>query len=249
MIPTEQYLRHISELLEKIAGERANIQRAAVALADQIAQDRLIHVFGSGGHSLMGAEEVTYRAGGLVPMNPIFEPSVSVQQGALRSMLLERVPGLMTAVLKLYRLQPGEVIIIVTAYGVNAATIDTALEAKRLGLTVIGVTSAHTANLLPPEHPSRHPSGKNLHEIADIWVNTHVPAGDAVVEIPGFAQRVSAVSTICNAFALECIVAETVNELVRRGIPPPVWMSANVPGGDAANKRYIEKYVGRVRYL
>lgn len=249
MEPIEQYLHSVTDLLQKIAGEKESIHRAAVAIADQIASDHLVHVFGSGGHSLMGAEEVTYRAGGLVPMNPIFEPSVSVQQGAIRSTLLERVPGLMTAALKTWRLQAGEVIIIVNAYGINAATIDTALEAKRLGLTTIGVTSPHTANLLAKDHPSRHPSAKNLHEIVDIWVNSHVPAGDAVVAILGFAQKVSATSTMCNAFTLECIVAETVSVLVQRGIAPPVWMSANVPGGDEANKRHIEKYLGRIRFL
>jgi uncharacterized phosphosugar-binding protein len=249
MTPTEQYLQKVSGLLQEISREQPSIQRAAVALADQVAQDHLIHVFGSGGHSLMGAEELMWRAGGLVPINPIFEPSVSVQLGALRSNVLERLPGLMPAVLKLWHLNSGELIIIVNAYGINAATIDTALEAKRLGLTTLAVTSPHTANLLAKDHLSRHPSGKNLHEIADIWVNSHVPAGDAVVELPGFPQKVSAVSTICNAFTLECIIAETVNELIRRGIEPPVWTSANVPGGEEANRKYVDKYLGKIRYL
>ncbi len=250
MEPIEQYLQKVHELTTRIATESAgSIRQAGKLIAEQVAKGNLIHVFGSGGHSVMGVEEMTFRAGGLVPVDPIFEPSVSLQQGALRSMALERVPGIMPAVLKLYPLQAGDVIVIINAYGINAATIDTALEAKRLGLTTIGVTTDNTANVLAPGHPSRHPSGKNLHEIVDVWVNCHVPAGDAVVEIPGFPQKVSATSTMCNAFTLECMVGEAIAELVRMGVEPPVWMSANTPGGDEANKRWVKEYQGKIRFL
>jgi uncharacterized phosphosugar-binding protein len=250
MTPTKQYFEAVSDLIRTIyENERESIRAAADVLADQVAQGNLIHVFGSGGHSLMGAEELTYRAGGLVTINPILDPGVSLHYGAIRSTIVERTPGYMPGILKYYRVKAGEAIIIVNAYGINAATIDTALEAKRIGLTVIGVTGTHTANLLAPDHPSRHPSGNNLHEIVDIFVNTHVPAGDSVVEIEGFAQKVAAVSTIANAFALESIVAETVNLLVERGIDPPVWMSANLPGGDENNKKYIDQYLGVIKHL
>jgi uncharacterized phosphosugar-binding protein len=245
----EQYLKHITELTQKIAAEKESIHRAGVAIADQVAQGHLVHVYGPGGHSLMGAEEMLCRAGGLVPIDAILDPSISLQQGALRSLALERVPGLIPAVFKNYRLEKGEVMILVNAYGINSATIDSALEAKRLGLTTIAVTSTETATTLPKDHQARHPSGLNLYEIADIWVNCHMPAGDAVVDLPGFAQKVSAVSTICNVFAIECIMADAINELVQRGIDPPVWMSANVAGGDEANQRHVDKYGGKIRFL
>jgi uncharacterized phosphosugar-binding protein len=45
------------------------------------------------------------------------------------------------------------------------------------------------------------------------------------------------------------MVAETIDTLVRRGIEPPVWKSANSPGGDERNKRYIEEYRGKIRCL
>ncbi len=245
-----QYYRAVTELIQRIyENEQESIRRAGEAVADQVARGNLIHVVGTGGHSFMGAEELMWRAGGLVPINPIFDPGISLQFGALRSNAIERLPGYMPAVLKNYSLNPGEVIIIVNAYGVNAATIDTALEAKRRGLTVIGVTGKGTAEVLPPGHPARHPSGKNLYEIADIFVNTYVPAGDAVVSIPGFPQKVAAVSTIANAFALQCIVATAVAILVERGVEPPVWMSANLPGGDEANRKYVEAYRDKVRFL
>ena len=33
------------------------------------------------------------------------------------------------------------------------------------------------------------------------------------------------------------------------GIEPPYWRSANVPGGDAFNKKNLEKYNGRIKML
>lgn len=245
-----EYLEAVCQQVTLIAEREAeSIGRAAALLADQVEQGHLIHVAGTGGHSYLGAEEMTWRAGGLVQIDPIFEPGVSLSFGATRSGAVERVPGLMRAVLSTYDLRPGEAMIIVNAYGINSATIDTALEAKRLGLTTIGITGTEHPRGLAPDHPSRHPSGKGLYEVVDIFINTYVPLGDAVVEIEGFAQRTGPVSTIANSFAINCLVAETVQLLVDRGVEPAVWKSANSPGGDAWNQQYMEKYRGRIRHL
>ncbi|HZQ09504.1 MAG TPA: SIS domain-containing protein [Anaerolineae bacterium] len=250
MKPSAQYVDAITNIIRTIHdGEEANVLAAARVLADQIAQGNLIHVIGTGGHSMIGAEEMFFRAGGLVPINPIFEPGLTLAMGAFHSTAVERTPNLMPGVLKLYGLKPGGAIIIVNAYGINSATIDTALEAKRLGLTVIGVTGQETADTLAPNHPSRHPSGKNLYQIADIFINTHVPVGDAVLELAGVPQKVASISTFANAFVVEWLVIETVNLLVERGIEPPIWKSANSPGGDEYNKKYMEKYLGVIKHL
>ena len=246
-----QYFEKVTGVLSKIhENEGPSVMRAAKALADQIASDHLIHVIGTGGHSMIGAEEIFYRAGGLVPVDPIFETGMSLKMGAVRSTVIERVPGLVPNLLRqVYKLKAGEVLIIVNAYGVNSATIDAALEAKRLGLTTIGITATGTADALAPDHPARHPSGKKLYETVDIFMNTYVPLGDAVVSVPGVSEKIGSVSTFANAYALGWIVVETVNELASRGIEPPVWKSANSPGGDEYNKAHLERYQGIIRHL
>ncbi len=236
----------LETILEK---EQDKIKAAAQILADQLAQGNLINVFGSGGHSFIGAEEMFYRSGGLVPVNPIFETGVSLPPGALRSTAIERTPGFMPGILQTYGLKAGQVMIIINAYGINSATIDTALESKRLGLTTIALTSPQIALGLAPNHPSRHPSHKNLHEIVDLYIDTHVPMGDAAVELDGFQTKVGPVSTIANAFAIECMVVETINLLIQRGIDPPVWMSGNAPGGDEYNQKHLDKYFGVIKHL
>ena len=95
----------------------------------------------------------------------------------------------------------------------------------------------------------RHSSGKNLHEIVDIFVDCHLPLGDSVVDVPGINQKIGPSSTILNSYTLNLIIVATVDKMIKKGIEPPVWMSANLPEGDANNKKWHAKYNERVRHL
>jgi uncharacterized phosphosugar-binding protein len=83
----------------------------------------------------------------------------------------------------------------------------------------------------------------------DHVLDCKMPLHDAVLQFPGLAQWVSPVSTILNAFVIQTLVGETVQALLARGVTPPVWTSANIPGGDEANRTLIERYGRRVRFL
>jgi len=246
-----QYKETIIEIFNKIEAEEENIKKAAELMADAIMRDELIHVIGTGGHSCMAAEELLWRAGGLAPINSILDAGINLVHGAKRSNIIERMEGYVKGVFDAYKIgqKPGEVIIIVNAYVINSMTIDAALEAKKRGMKIIAVTGREFGDKVPAGAASRHSSNKNLYELADVWVNCHLPYGDAVVEIEGLEQRVAPTSTFCNAFAVNCLVIETVRLLAERGVTPPVWTSANVPGGDAANKKWEEKYGPRVKHL
>ncbi|MDR6290696.1 MULTISPECIES: SIS domain-containing protein [Inquilinus] len=244
------YLDRTQDLMRSILEtERDSLDRAADRLADQIAADRLIHVFGPGGHSNLAAQEVFFRAGGLMHISAILDEGTLLSNGALRSMAIERTPGYGRVVIADSELGPGDVLILVNAYGINAALIDAAIEAKRRGAFVIGISSRSHADQTSPDHPARHPTKQNLHALADIAIDTKVPVGDAVVAIPGMGEPVAAISTFANAFALNCLVIRTIAKLAGRGIEPPVWRSGNAPGGDAANARFIGRFRGRVRSL
>ena len=120
----DRYFKVVTDLLNEVyIRERGSIEKAAKILADAIEEGRLIHIFGTGGHSYMGAEEFFYRAGGLIPVNPILDPGVSLAFGALRSTAIERLPGYAQKVMAFYDLKEGDPIIIVNAYGINSCTI------------------------------------------------------------------------------------------------------------------------------
>lgn len=247
----QTYRDTIGEILDQILLEDASIRKAGAAMAASVGQGKVIHVLGPGGHSNMAAEEVLWRAGGLACMNSILDAGTNLIHGGKRSLLIERTPGYALSVMNAYNVgaTPGEVIIIVNAYGINAMTIDAALEAKRRNVTSIGVTSRSFADALPKDHPSRHPSGQNLYELVDMFINNHLPFGDAVVELDGFDQRLGPTSTFCNSFVMNLLVIETVRELRRMGVEPPVFRSANLPGGDEHNKKLFDKYGRMCRHL
>lgn len=245
-----QYLESVTALMREIAAtEQGPLERAAERLAAQIAADRLVHVFGPGGHSNLAAQEIFFRAGGLMHISAILDEGTLLSNGALRSMAMERTPGYGRLVIADRRLGAEDLLILVNAYGINAALIDAALEAKRRGVFLIGVSSRRHAEATAPDHPARHPTRQNLHDLVDIAIDTKVPVGDAVVSIPGVSEPVAAISTFANAFALNCLVIRTVAKLAARGLEPPIWRSGNAPGGDEANARFLARFRDRVRAL
>jgi uncharacterized phosphosugar-binding protein len=244
------YLDDVVTLMRRIlAEEKTPLDAAAGLLADQIAQDRLVHVFGPGGHSNLATQEVFFRAGGLMHVNPILDEGTLLSNGALRSMAMERTPGYGRVVLENQALQEGDVLILVNAYGINAALIDAALVARERGLRTIGISSRRHAEETAPDHPARHPEKHNLHDLVDVAIDSKVSIGDAIVSVPGMAERIAAVSTFANATALNTLVIRTVLKLRDRGVAPPVWRSGNAPGGDEANRRFLGNFRDRVRAL
>ena len=246
----ERYLAPVTELLRRIAREEAGtVEAAARVVAEQVAQDRLVHVYGPGGHSNLASQEVFFRAGGLMHVNAILDEGTLLSNGALRSMAVERLPGYGRVVVADAGLVAGDVLILVNAYGINAALIDAALAARELGVTTIGISSRTHGEGTAAAHPARHPSGASLHEVVDLHVDSKVPIGDAVVTVEGASERTGAVSTFANAFTLNWLVIAVVDELARRGIDPPMWRSGNAPGGDEANGRFVAHFKDRVRHL
>ena len=170
------YAQVVADTVAQIAGETEAVDKAAQLVADAIKRDELVHVIGPGGHSNMAVEEVLWRAGGLAPVDAILDAGTNVIHGAKRSNIIERCPGYGIRVLDAYGInKPGEVMIIVNAYGINSMTIDVALECRRRGLKTIGITSDSFARIVPKDAPSRHPSGLNLFENVDVYVNNHLP--------------------------------------------------------------------------
>ena len=245
-----QYYGAVTGLMQQILDTEPDaVARVADVLADQIEADRLVHVYGPGGHSNLASQEVFFRAGGLMHVSAILDAGTLMSSGALRSMAIERTPGYGRIVIDDATLGADDVLILVNAYGINAALIDAALRARELGVTTIGVSSREHAENTAPDHPARHPSMQNLHDVVDLHVNTHVPIGDALIQVEGALEKSGASSTFANAFALNWIMLETLERLAGRGVEVPMWRSGNAPGGDEANQRFIARFKGRVRCL
>ena len=246
-----EYKQAITSILDEIITEEEPVKKAAAAIGDSIMRDQVVHAIGPGGHSNMAVEELFSRAGGFACINAILDPGTNLSHGGFRSMKVERVPGYAVAVLDSYRVgkTPNEVLVIINAYGINSMTIDCALEAKKRGVTTIAITSSTFADRIPKDHPSRHPTGANLYQSVDIFINNHLPYGDAILSIEGCEQNVGPTSTFCNCFAVNFLVMETCKYLVSKGCTPPIFRSGNMPGGDEYNRSLVEKYSGKAILL
>jgi uncharacterized phosphosugar-binding protein len=243
----QQFYDRTQKIIQQImTREKANLEKAADWMAASIKDGRLIHVFGTGAHNIMAAMEIFKRAGSLVPINPLFPPGISVTDAHPNT---ERLVGYARIALIHYNVQPGDLILVINVNGINPVTIEAANEARQMGLKVITVSSRQFAEGIPPATASRHPSNQDLHDLGDLHIDSHVPLGDAVVEIENFDQNVSSASTMANTFIVQSLVAMTVDKLVKMGVEPEVWASANVKGGTENNRKFRERYGGRIHHL
>ena len=243
------YKKVLANLEEVNATQGENITKAAELMAQAIAEDRLISVYGGGGHTTLPVGEMFFRAGGLANINPVMETALSVFNQAEKYLQLERTVNFGSAIVKYYNLQKDDVLLIFHNIGINPATIDAAMEAKKNGVKIIAISSSYWQNEMPEDHFIRHPNHSNLFDYADVAIEDFNPVGDAVVTVPGLETPIAPVSNIVDFYIAHLLEIETVRICVERGITPPVWSSANTPGGDEKNAAYLAKYRPRVKML
>ncbi|MEV8400769.1 SIS domain-containing protein [Streptomyces niveus] len=233
-------------LLERVRDEEAaNIAAAGKAIADTVAGGGRVFAFGAG-HSSLAAQDVVYRAGGLALMNLLNVPGVmgvDVMPATLGS-ALERVDGLASAVLDSSPATSGDVLVIISLSGRNALPVEMALNARALGLTVIGVTSVAYAT----ETKSRHVTGTYLKDHCDIVLDSKIAVGDAELSADGIEAPFAPASTVVTSALMQAMVATAAGDLVTRGIEPPMLRSGNVDGGHEWNGRLMTEYGDRIFY-
>lgn len=242
----ERYLEELMARLKQVqAAEGETMAEAAEAMAEAVSQGGMIYVFGCG-HSAALSMDIFYRAGGLMLVQPISDERVLLHwRPVTETSEWERKEGWAPKAFAASGARAGDVVIVISTSGRNGAPVDMALAAKAAGVKVIGITSRAYAGSLPP----RHSSGKRLHEIVDIVIDNHSSPGDAEITLPGLEQKVGPMSTAVGAAILQGLVVETVAKLLAKGERPPIFVSANLPGGDEHNQAVLARYRDRIGYL
>ncbi len=243
----EQYHEKIQEILKSIIeNEQEKIDAASDILADSCARGELIHIFGAGGHSAIGAMEIFWRAGGLANINAMFPAGTNIISA---NPTTGRITGMAPFILNFYNVRENEPLILVNFYGVNPISVDVALKAREKKIRLITVNSHSFAARVPDDFKWRHPSRKNIHELSEVAIDNHVPMPDAVLEVKGIDEKITPTATIATCFALNCLMTETIKKAAERGIKPEIWISNNIPGCDEHNTPMVEKYRGRIHHL
>ena len=243
----ERYLEKIERLLEQIVAEqKSNIDHAAAEIVHRIKEDRLIYVIGTGAHSMMVAMEVFKRAGGISQISPLFPPGLGDFDGHPKT---ERLTGYAALALDYYKVEKGDILIIANVNGINALTIDCALECRRRGITSVAITSSVFSKGVQKDIPARHPSNKNLCELADIFIDAYVPPGDALLSIEGVDVPVGPGSTYPMVFIANSLVLRVIEMQIEQGMTPEVRKSANLKGGLERSKELFDpKYYHRIKH-
>ncbi|MGM3172811.1 sugar isomerase domain-containing protein [Dickeya lacustris] len=239
------YIDECKRIIEKvIESESTHIEEATQLMTRTIEKDGVIHV--SGGHCHIYAMETFYRAGGLVPINPLLPHlfATAPHTQAYSDHIYE-VEGVGTTVFDDQNVSPNDCIILVSIAGRTIPTIDIALAAKKRGIPVIALQSMAFSK----KTSSKHSSGYFLNEVADVTIDLNIPYGDAIIHLDGLSEKCCPVSSVIGFSIIQALVTQTVCNLAAVGLTPPVWVSSNLDRGDAINKTHILSMKGRVSCL
>ncbi|WP_279124755.1 SIS domain-containing protein [Holdemania filiformis] len=226
--------------------EMDNIRKASEVCAETIAQNGVVHVFGSG-HSVGFGMELAGRPGSLAPFHTIvtsdfvLHGKVSLEEFKDPDNIFERRADIADRLYDLYDIRPQDSFIIISNSGINGVVIDFAIKAKQEGHKVIVVTSwQHTS-----AEASRHPSGKKLYEMGDVVIDNCGPQGDALIET-GKIEKICSISSITGAFIAQSITTETCRLLSERGVELPLLLSEDSEENRKHNAELRQKYAGRI---
>jgi uncharacterized phosphosugar-binding protein len=248
----DDFLTEVDSRLAAIAADaRAGGLDAAIEiLTTCITSGGVVQAFGSG-HSQAFAMEIAGRAGGLIPTNNVTLRDLALygsrSADELSGSSMERDPTVVDELFGLYPVHPADVFVIASNSGVNGSIVGMALAAKQHGHQVIAVTSlAHTAAVVP-----KHPSGQRLSEVADVVLDNRAPYGDSTIDIAVDGSdetvRIGAVSSLTAAFIAQLLTIGVTERIAASGTLPPVYISANIPEGDAHNNVLEARYGHRIK--
>ena len=242
----DAYFTNIAVVLDNVlTTQRDAMEESAKLLADATLGDHNIFAFGCS-HAGLLALEMYYRTGGLATINPVRAPGLTLDiDPATMTSQMERLPEYGRVIADNQPIGEGDVVIIHSVSGRNTVTVDFALRCREKGARVIALTSVAAGKAIP----SRHPSGKLLMDVADVVLDNCGCVGDASIEIKGVPEKVAPTSTAVGAAMLNAIMGRAVELIVERGEVPPIFMSANVPGGDEHNRDMLKHYKNHIFYM
>ena len=230
------YFARANDLLAQAWTTNApTIAQLAPLLGASIARGGVVHTFGSG-HSELVSREIIGRAGGLVCITGIIDPTGG---------FIENLPGygmkLVERYDRQYQLLAGEVIVVISNSGKNGSPIDVALYAKQKGLTVVALTCMAMSRVTP----SQHASGRRLFEVADYVLDNGGVPGDAIVDLAD-GIKAGPTSTLIGCSVLNWLTLATIEWLKTHGHPLPILRSQNLPGAIEYNRELGPKYKARL---
>lgn len=243
MYISESYLDFVIKKIEELKNTQIdNINKAAEIIAKSCIDGGRLYVFGSG-HSHIVAEEIYARAGGLALVKAMLEPELMLHEMPNKSTYLERLTGYSAGILKLYKVDCKDTVMVISNSGRNAVPIEMAIGAKKIRCKVIVITSMRHSSVVN----SRHSSGLRLFEIGDVVIDNCAEFGDASFKINGLDTPIGPISTISGTTIAQTLISTAVDIMIKNGFKPPIFKSSNVDGADKYNNDLFDKFYSSIK--
>lgn len=238
----DTYFRNMKDVMGKIENtQRDAILSSARVVADALVSDGLWHVLDTG-HMLM--HESVGRTGGMMALSPIritcdvANPTRPRAIPGKETTYYTQVPGFAEFVLRRANLVKGDVLLIGSVSGYEVFPVQVAQTAQQMGVKTIAITAVeYSKNLV-----SRHPSGKRLFEVCDLVLDNCSKMGDTLVPVPELGGEICPSSGIGAAYLMWALQASVVEELLRRGLTPSVYISNHMPGASEHNRNAMKAF-------
>ena len=242
----EAYFGNVKRVLDRVWDtQRDAMETAAQWMSRATLDGNNIFAFGCS-HAGLLALELYYRTGGMANINPVRAPGLCLDiDPATMTSQMERMAEYGKIIADNQPIGPGDVVIIHSVSGRNAVTVDFAMRCREKGAKVICLTSVETGKVVP----SRHPSGKLLMDVSDLVLDNCGCVGDGSIPLEGIPEKVGPTSTAVGAAMLNAVMTRCVQLTLEAGGMAPVFISANVEGGDAHNKAMMAKYKDHIFYM
>lgn len=214
-------------LVRRLAREQSQaISAAGELLAGRLMAGGTVFVFGTG-HSREVAMELAGRAGGLMGtrelvLDDVLELGIGTKDELLDGRL-ERRPEAATALLDGVVVGAEDTFVVISHSGCNGAPVELAMQARKCGLPVVGITSLEHSRAVT----SRHPSGQRLFEVANLCIDTCAPYADTAIRLPS-QVAVCSLSSFAGVLIAQALTAEIVRCYLAAGIVPPLLTSRNL---------------------
>lgn len=238
------YLVKIQALLQEACHtEEHVINRIAAVITARLAKGGIIQLFGCG-HSNLIAQEPFYRAGGLVPVMPVYNESIMLHNGAVQASINEKDSAISKEIVKSLSFGEYDTLFVISNSGRNPAPIEVAQSAVSSGVYTVGILSRHYTS---ESHPSKHHSGLRLEEVVDESLNNHSPAGDGILKT-GAQQLYGSSSSLLSIALLNAVLTRVIQLMEKQVIEPPIFMSGNDDNSQEHNEKMVERYRDRIQF-
>lgn len=238
--------------IEAIRGILNHLEKTQIPAVEKAA-DIVIHALTNGGavfcseigHS--NQNDFLNRAGGLAALQH-FSHSFQVNsivadnlKDRPRSEPFDQALAAVRLAVKASNLRAGDVMVLGSVSGKTATAVELAIACREMGVKVIGFTSkTYTATV-----KATHPSGKKLCDVSDVVIDIGSPVGDAIVEIPGFKEKMLPSSGAAAIVAGWMIWGRVMEKMAASGNPPSTFISINREDGkeyyDASKALYNKR--------